>query len=87
MLGPGELTGELVLGNKTVVGTVSSNRRHFEAGHRALRQADPGWLAGLLGPFVALEDWRSAFAGDADRIKAVIGFGPGPRPRPGTGDR
>jgi threonine dehydrogenase-like Zn-dependent dehydrogenase len=87
VLGPGELTGELEMGNKTLVGTVSSNRRHFEAGHRALRQADPGWLAGLLGPFVALGDWRSAFAGDADRIKAVIDFGAGPPPRLGTGDR
>lgn len=77
VLGPEELTSDLILGNKTVVGTVSSNRRHFEAGHQALRQADPEWLAGLLGPCVALEDWRSAFTEGADQIKAVINFGPG----------
>jgi threonine dehydrogenase-like Zn-dependent dehydrogenase len=73
-LRPEELTGDLILGNKTVVGMVSSNRRHFEAGHRALRQADPKWLAGLLGPCAALEDWRSAFEGGADQIKTVINF-------------
>jgi threonine dehydrogenase-like Zn-dependent dehydrogenase len=78
VLGPGELTGELVRANKTLVGTVSSNRRHFDSGQRALRQADPRWLAGLLGPFVALEDWRSAFEVGADQVKAVITFGTGP---------
>ena len=31
-------------------------------------------LAGLLGPFVALEDWRSAFEEGADQVKAVINF-------------
>jgi threonine dehydrogenase-like Zn-dependent dehydrogenase len=76
VLGPGELTGELLRGNKTLLGTVSSNRRHFDAGQRALRQADPTWLAGLLAPFVALEDWRSAFEEGADQVKAVIYFGP-----------
>ena len=62
VLSPGELTSELMLGNKTMVGSVSSNRRHFDSGQQALLRADPGWLAGLLGPCVALEDWRSAFA-------------------------
>lgn len=78
VLGPAELTGELIRSNKTLVGTVSSNRRHFDAGQRALRQADPRWLAGLLGPFVALEDWRSAFEVGADQVKAVITFSAGP---------
>jgi threonine dehydrogenase-like Zn-dependent dehydrogenase len=76
VLQPKELTGDLILGNKTVVGTVSSNRRHFEAGHRVLREADPAWLAGLLGPCVALEDWHAAFLEGADQIKAVIKFRP-----------
>ncbi len=53
---------------------MSSNRRHFDAGQRALRQADPTWLAGLLAPFVALEDWRGAFEEGADQVKAVIYF-------------
>ena len=77
VLGPEELTSDLILGNKTVVGIVSSNRRHFEAGHQALRQADPKWLAGLLGPCVALEDWRSAFEGGEDQVKTVINFSRG----------
>ena len=57
-----------------MIGTVSSNRRHFDAALQALRRADPRWLAGLLGPCVALEDWRSAFVESADQIKAVINF-------------
>jgi threonine dehydrogenase-like Zn-dependent dehydrogenase len=63
VLGPEELSGDLMRGNKTVFGIVGSNRRHFEAAHEALRHADPGWLAGLLGPCFALEDWRDAFEG------------------------
>jgi threonine dehydrogenase-like Zn-dependent dehydrogenase len=74
VLGLGELASDLIIGNKTVIGTVSSNRRHFDAALQALRRADPRWLAGLLGPCVALEDWRSAFVESADQIKAVINF-------------
>lgn len=40
-----------VLGNKVVVGTVSANREHFEAGVKELAQCEfqwPGWLARLL---------------------------------------
>ncbi|MGP8205476.1 MAG: alcohol dehydrogenase catalytic domain-containing protein [Acidimicrobiales bacterium] len=80
VLGREALTSDLVEGNKTVTGIVNSNRRHFEAGHQALRRADPKWLAGLLGPFVALEDWRSAFNGDGDQVKTVIKFNPGEGP-------
>ncbi len=78
VLTPGDLTSELILANKTVFGCVSSNRRHFGAGQQALLRADPAWVAGLLGPFVPLEDWRAAFAAGADQIKAVITFSAGP---------
>ncbi len=40
-----------VLGNKVVVGTVSSNREHFEAGVNDLAQCEtqwPGWASRLL---------------------------------------
>jgi glucose 1-dehydrogenase len=63
------------LGNKAIVATVNSNRRHFEAGHDALRDADPAWLDRLLGPCVGLDEWRSAFDVGPDAIKAVICLG------------
>jgi hypothetical protein len=56
------------------MGTVNSNRRHFEAAHAALRRADRAWLDGLLTDCVPLENWRAAFATDPERIKAVIRF-------------
>lgn len=74
LLEPSELAHDLVARNKTVVGTASSNRRHFEAAHKVLRETDPKWLTGLLGPCVTLEDWLYAFEGSADKIKAVIHF-------------
>jgi glucose 1-dehydrogenase len=63
------------LDNKAIVATVNSNRRHFEAGHDALTDADPAWLGRLLGPCVGLEEWRSAFDVGPDTIKAVICLG------------
>jgi glucose 1-dehydrogenase len=61
--------------NRILIGIVNSNRRHFVAGHEALRRADRAWLAGLLSPCVPLEKWREAFeplgAGD---VKAVVRF-------------
>jgi threonine dehydrogenase-like Zn-dependent dehydrogenase len=69
-----ELALELVAGNKIVLGTVNSNRRHFEVAHDALRRADPGWLDGLLTDRVQLADWPVAFQADPERIKAVIRF-------------
>jgi threonine dehydrogenase-like Zn-dependent dehydrogenase len=71
-----ELAADLILGNKVVVGTSSSNRRHFQAGLEVLSGADPAWLAGLLGPCVGLEDWPAAFEVGADQVKAVICFQP-----------
>lgn len=69
-----ELAYELVVGNKIVLGTVNSNRRHFEAAHDALRRADRGWLDGLLTDRVQLAEWPVAFQAGPEAIKAVIRF-------------
>jgi glucose 1-dehydrogenase len=59
---PGDqiMTG-LVLGNKVVVGTVNSNRFHFEGGVQSMTLAQalyPGWLERLLThPVGGLEDY------------------------------
>ncbi|HLI00255.1 MAG TPA: alcohol dehydrogenase catalytic domain-containing protein [Acidimicrobiales bacterium] len=67
--------GGVPLGNRAVIGTVNSNRRHFEQAAAALLAADRPWLDGLLGPLVPLEDWRLAFDVGPDAIKAVIDLG------------
>jgi threonine dehydrogenase-like Zn-dependent dehydrogenase len=69
-----DLARLLISRNRTVLGTVNSNRRHFDAAHTALRRADREWLDGLLTDRVPLEDWRAAFDTGPDRIKAVIRF-------------
>jgi len=59
---PGDqiMTG-LVLGNKVVVGTVNSNRSHFERGVQSMALAQawyPGWLERLLThPVRGLENY------------------------------
>lgn len=69
-----DLARRLISRNRTVMGTVNSNRRHFESAHAALRRADRAWLDGLVTDCVPLENWRAAFDTGPDRIKAVIDF-------------
>ena len=68
----GALARQLMILNKAVIGVMSSNRHHFEVGARALSHAPAGWLRGLIGPWVPLDDWRSAFEVEPRQIKAVI---------------
>jgi len=68
------LTGALI-GNRTLTGVVSSNRRHFEAAHSALQKADRDWLDELLTAVVPLDNYAAAFNGGPDTIKAVIQLG------------
>jgi glucose 1-dehydrogenase len=70
-----ELSRDLISRNKIVMGTVNSNRRHFEDGHDALRRADPGWAEGLLTDQVRLEAWPGAFESDPSGIKSIIRIG------------
>jgi glucose 1-dehydrogenase len=70
----GELSSDILHGNKVIIGTVNSNRHHFRAAHEALLQANRGWLEGLLTNHVPVHEWRSAFAASPENIKAVIHF-------------
>jgi len=70
----GELSRDILHGNKAIIGTVNSNRHHFQAAHEALMQADREWVAGLLTNQVALRAWRSAFTSSGDDIKTIINF-------------
>jgi threonine dehydrogenase-like Zn-dependent dehydrogenase len=67
-----ELNRGLVLENDVVIGTVSANRRHYDAAARALAAADPGWLAGLITRRVPLERFADALTRRPDDIKVVL---------------
>jgi glucose 1-dehydrogenase len=69
-----ELSYDLVHRNKMIIGTVNSNRHHFQAAQEALLRADHSWLEGLLTDHVPLHEWRSAFTTNPEHVKAVIHF-------------
>jgi len=69
------LNMEMVLGNKMVFGTVSSNRAHFEQATQLLGVIEhrwPGWLAKLITRRLTLGDFKDALQPAPDGIKTVI---------------
>jgi glucose 1-dehydrogenase len=70
-----ELSHDLVSQNKMIIGTVNSNRHHFQAAHEALLRTDQKWLEGLLTRHVTLDAWGSAFTPSPEEVKTVIHFG------------
>ena len=62
----------LVLGNKTLFGTVNAARRHHDQAAAALAQADPVWLARLITRRLPPEDWPSALRKRLEDIKIVV---------------
>jgi len=69
------LNMQIVLGNKMVFGTVSSNRGHFERSIEALVRIEekwPGWLSRLITRRLTLNKFRDAFDPAPDNIKTVI---------------
>ncbi len=69
------LNTQMVLGNKMVFGTVSSNRGHFERSVQSLASMEqkwPGWLSRLITRRLTLGKFRDAFDPAPDNIKTVI---------------
>jgi threonine dehydrogenase-like Zn-dependent dehydrogenase len=75
---PGLLNRNMVLQNSVLFGSVNANRRHYELGAKALAQADPRWLAGLITRLVPIGQWADAYARVPDDIKTVLDFAGGP---------
>jgi threonine dehydrogenase-like Zn-dependent dehydrogenase len=73
---PGLLNRNMVLQNSVIFGSVNANRQHYELAAKALAQADPGWLAGLITREVPLEEWQDAYTRRPDDIKATLNFSP-----------
>ncbi len=69
------LNMQMVLGNKMVFGTVSSNRGHFERSLQSLaimEQKWPGWLSRLITRRLILDEFKDALDPAPDNIKTVI---------------
>jgi glucose 1-dehydrogenase len=80
---PGLLNRNMVLQNSVIFGSVNANRQHYEMAAKALAQADPGWLAGLITRRVPLEAWADAYVRRPDDIKTILDFpGTSPWPQP-----
>jgi threonine dehydrogenase-like Zn-dependent dehydrogenase len=66
------LTGAMIIRNLVVFGSVSANRRHFEAAAEALLQADRVWLSRLITRRVPLDRWSEALERRPDDVKSII---------------
>ena len=68
----------LVLGNRTVVGSVNANRRYFEMGVRHFQEAEqrwPGIFEKLITRRVPFEQFRSALDRRPEDIKTLLTVG------------
>jgi threonine dehydrogenase-like Zn-dependent dehydrogenase len=68
----GTLNRSMVLENEAVVGSVNANRRHYEAGAKALATAERSWLERLITRRVPLAQWSSALDRQPDDVKVVV---------------
>ena len=69
------LNMEMVLGNKVVFGSVSSNRGHYERAILLLAEIEerwPGWLTRLITRRLSLVDFEAALHPAPDGIKTVV---------------
>jgi threonine dehydrogenase-like Zn-dependent dehydrogenase len=71
----GLLNRRMVLENDVVFGSVNANRRHYEAGAKALADADRDWLGKLITRKVPLDSWKDAYSRQPDDVKVVLDFG------------
>ena len=69
------LNMQMVLGNKMVFGTVSSNRGHFERSIESLVRIEekwPGWLSSLITRRLRLDEFAEGLRPSPGSIKTVI---------------
>jgi threonine dehydrogenase-like Zn-dependent dehydrogenase len=65
---------DLVLGNKALVGSVNSNRRHFERAVESLDALPEWFLDDLVTGVYGLDEFERAFSDDDSTIKTAIEF-------------
>ena len=72
----GLLNRRMVLENDVVFGSVNANRRHYEAGARALADADKDWLGKLITRRVPLDSWKDAYTRQPNDVKVTLELAP-----------
>jgi len=70
----GVLNRRMVLENDVVFGSVNANRRHYEAGAKALAAADRSWLDRLVTRRLHLDHWQEAYERRPGDVKTVLQF-------------
>jgi threonine dehydrogenase-like Zn-dependent dehydrogenase len=68
----GGLNRDMVLENEVIFGSVNANRRHFEAGAKALAAIDRNWLDKLITRRVSLSNWQDAYLQRPDDVKVIL---------------
>lgn len=68
----GSLNRTAVLENDAIVGSVNANRRHYEAGARALARADAGWLGRLVTRRLPLDKYADGLDRKPADVKVVL---------------
>jgi threonine dehydrogenase-like Zn-dependent dehydrogenase len=71
----GAFHSEMVLHNKALVGSVNSNRRHFEAASRSLLEMSDGFLGDLVTGVYDVGEFEAAFEDGDTVIKTAVEFG------------
>ncbi len=67
----------MVLGNRTMFGSVNAHIEDFRSGVEHLRQIEarwPGWLSSLITRRVQIDDYKEAFLRQSDDIKVTIEY-------------
>ena len=70
----GVLNRRMVLEDDVVFGSVNANRRHYEAGAKALAAADRFWLSLLVTRKVPLGHWQEAYQRRPGDVKTILQF-------------
>jgi hypothetical protein len=73
----GKVLTNMVLGNRLMLGSVSSDKRHFDLGLKSMmeiRQAYGDVLNRMINQRLPLADFKRAFSPDKKEIKKVICF-------------
>jgi glucose 1-dehydrogenase len=68
----GALNREAVLQNDAIIGSVNANRRHYQAGARALARADGEWLDRLVTRRLPLEQYADGLDRKPTDVKVVL---------------
>ena len=68
---------QMVLGNKTIFGTVNANKKHFKSGIKHMGEFEkmwPGLLEKMITKKIGFNDFEHGLSKEKDDIKVVMEF-------------